>query len=128
MNPRTENSRAQAEPVLCPTCGVTAAAAVGKKDGPVVHCTGARNVFRVLNRRPHHGTRLWHCPRCRRVVGCDTCAGARPEMICCIPCETFVDGDVLAGSGREPIAVRFTARSKSEFKAGIEASQPREAG
>lgn len=107
----------------CATCGED----LGKDwRGPIVHCVGAPNVFRVVNRSKHHGHRFWRCPRCKRILGCDVCAGNNPNSIICKPCETTADGDVMYGSGREQIQVLLPRRRPSNFKSGIERSQPSE--
>ncbi len=123
---REGQEAAAAGPVVCKTCGLNLGAA-GDWNGPVVHCVGAEKVFRVIERHAHHGHHFWNCPRCRRVIGCDICAGTKPENILCEPCETFANGDVLIGSGRNQIHVDLRPIKQAAFKSGIEASQPREA-
>jgi hypothetical protein len=124
--PRSE----KAKPPEYPICAKCESALIGWK-GPFVHCVGATDVFRVLRHDPHHGHHFWNCPRCRRVVGCDECAGTKPENILCERCLTFVDGDVVRGRGLDPINVdlsRYRPRrlERVVFKSGIEASAGRD--
>lgn len=112
---------------ICATCSFNLTKKYGWRPGSnVIHCMGAPDVFLVVNRILHHGKKKWKCPRCQRHLGCDTCAGKIANGVLCVPCQTFADGDVVFGSGLEPIDVPNVKPGVKQFEVGIDRALPAE--
>lgn len=124
-----QTARAEELIKTCRECGMNA-----PEPGPWIHCRGSTRAWRNFRREPHHGRLRWTCSRCGGHLGCDICAGARAQDVLCLKCRTFANGDVVFGSGLEPIdpAAAIPVSEKHHEAepipralAGIERSLPR---
>ena len=133
-----EKRKAEIKPAaaVCPTCGEDLTATEKWQPGAVVHCDGKQNSWSFadgLKRhrgRPHHGRWMWYCanPGCGLELGCDKCCGRKPSAILCLACNTFGDGDVVAGGGRKPFlsGARSSRReaAREQIQTGFDLSVP----